>query len=79
MKKQDFFTELIEVCDLTSIEINGDLMLNNIEGYDSLAIMTMIAFIDDKFGVKLTGKEFEELTTLNSLVERIGKEKFLDA
>jgi len=76
MKKEDFYTKLANSCDLSSKGLNDQTTLKNIDGYDSLASMTMIAFIDQNFGVKLSDKEFEEVTTLYSLVEKIGLDKF---
>ena len=76
MKKNEFYAELLKACELTGTNLDDTTILKDIEGYDSLAIMTMIAFIDDNFRVQLTGKEFDELTTFYSLVEKIGIEKF---
>jgi len=71
MTKNDFIKDLLECCDLTISNPTGETLLQEIEGYDSLAIMTMIAYIDENFGVKLTGKDFSELTTIDSLIEKI--------
>jgi acyl carrier protein len=77
MNKNKFYKQLIDSCDLTAEDLNDQTLLEDI-GFDSLAVMTMIAFIDSKFNVVLTGKDFQELTTLYSLVEKIGIEKFQD-
>lgn len=77
MTRNEFYRQLVESCDLTAKELNDQTLLKDI-GYDSLALMTMIAFIDNEFHVVLTGNEFQELTTLYSLVEKIGIEKFQD-
>jgi acyl carrier protein len=79
MTKVEFYNELINQCDLSADEIADGTNIKDIDGYDSLAVMTMIAFIDEKFNVKLSGKQFSELSTLYSLAEKIGLEKFQDA
>jgi len=76
MKKKDFIQKLAEYCEFENTKLAIDTPLKSIEGYDSLAIMSMIAFIDENFNVKVSDKEIESLTDLNSLIELIGEEKF---
>lgn len=77
MKKKDFIEELAEYCEFENEEeLLQDTLLKDIEGYDSLAVMTMIAFIDENFGVKLSASELEKITDFNSIIELIGEDKF---
>jgi acyl carrier protein len=41
-----------------------------------MAAMILISFVSDNFGVLLNGDDIAKITTVNSLVERIGEDKF---
>jgi len=55
-----------------------ETQLKSVEGYDSLAVMSMIAFTDENFNVKLTAQQIKELSDFNSVIELIGVDKFED-
>jgi len=76
MKREKFIKELVDYCEFEPQEISKDTLLKSIEGYDSLAVMAVIAFSHEKFGVKLSAKQLQDLTDINSLIELIGIEKF---
>jgi acyl carrier protein len=76
MKKNEFANQLAEYCEFESQEYTLDTILKTISGYDSLAIMSMIAFIDENFNMKLTAHQLQELTDFNSIILLIGEEKF---
>lgn len=79
MKKDYFFTEFHEFLEVDSVEgFNSETNLKDLEEYDSLMIMSIIAFIDDNFSRKLTTKQLNELKTINDLIVLIGKENFED-
>ena len=76
MKREKFIRELIDYCEFEQQEISYDTLLKSIEGYDSLAIMAVIAFAHEKFKRKLSAKQLQELTDVNSLIELIGEDQF---
>ncbi|MBN2813648.1 MAG: acyl carrier protein [Bacteroidales bacterium] len=76
MKKEDFYYELIEYLEIEPVELNEGTALNSIEGYDSMAVMSLIAFCDEKFGKKINAQQIQQLTTVGSLMEFLGKENF---
>lgn len=47
--------------------------LADIEEWDSLAIMSTIAWFDRQLGIKLTFKDFKELKTVADIAALIGK------
>ncbi|MCP4369641.1 MAG: acyl carrier protein [Deltaproteobacteria bacterium] len=75
MHINEFMDELKE-----TLEFEDDLFLatnlKQVEGYDSLAVLGIIALIDEKFGKTLTAPQLASITTIQSLVELIGKEHF---
>jgi acyl carrier protein len=79
MKKEDFFFSLQDV-----LEIDGDIVINestNLKDtkhfeFDSIAIMTLVAFVHEKFKRKFTAVQINSITTVRSLMELIGLEHF---
>ena len=78
MKKQDFLNELKISLEFENINLKEETNLREMEEYDSLAVMSVIAFIDDKFSKKLSGQQLASITTVKSLMELIGIENFSD-
>lgn len=76
MKKNEFVNQLAEYCEFDNNGLTLESVLKDVEGYDSMAVMSMIAFADENFGVKLTAEEIAGLTDFNSVVNLIGEEKF---
>lgn len=76
MKKEDFYNELIEYLEIEPVELSEGTTLNSIEGYDSMAVMSLIAFCDEKFGKKINAQQIQQLTTVGSLMEFLGKDNF---
>lgn len=76
MKVNEFIEELKETLELEDIELNEDTNLKDLEEYDSLSVLSIIAMIDEKFGKKLSGQDFQSITTVMSLIELIGKDRF---
>jgi acyl carrier protein len=57
-------------------EIRPDTDLNSLDNYDSLSALTIIALVDEEFNMTLTGNQLKSITTVKSLQELIGIEKF---
>ncbi|TIH18054.1 acyl carrier protein [Marinifilum sp. JC120] len=75
MKYSDFYKSLEMAIDTTE-DIGGDTVLSDLESYDSLAILGIIAMTDGSFGKKLTTEDFAKVTTAFSLIEIIGQNYF---
>jgi acyl carrier protein len=76
MKTNEFIEELKETLELEDVEINENTNLKDLEEYDSLSVLAIIAMIDENFGKKLSGQDFQSITTVKSLMELIGKDCF---
>jgi acyl carrier protein len=76
MKKSEFVKQLAEYCEFEGQRFNLDTQFKSIEGYDSMAIMSMIAFTDEKFNMNLTAQQIVNLTDFKSLIALIGEDKF---
>ncbi|MCX6278618.1 MAG: phosphopantetheine-binding protein [Bacteroidetes bacterium] len=78
MKKNAFIKQLAEFCEFSETDFSFDTKLKSIDGYDSMAIMSMIAFVDENFSIKITATQINALSDFNSLMNLLGKEKFED-
>jgi len=75
MKKAAFIKELPDVLEIDE-ELTEESNLKDFEEYDSLAVLSLVAFIDEKFGMTLSSDELTEVTTVRSLIELISEENF---
>jgi acyl carrier protein len=76
MKRNEFVKQLIEYCEFEGNDLTLETPFKSIEGFDSMALMTIIAFADEKFKVLITSQQLVELTDLKSLMQIIGEDKF---
>ena len=76
MKKNEFVNQLSEYCEFENKNFTLNTPLKTIDEYDSLAVMSIIAFVDENFKMSLTGVQLRELTDFKSLIELIGVDKF---
>jgi acyl carrier protein len=75
MTNQEFCSNLAEELEL-EIEINPSTNLKELEEWDSMAAMLLIGFVSNEFNVTLTSDDLKEITTVDSLITRIGQDKF---
>jgi len=78
MKTEDFINELKDALEIEDEdqEINLETNLKELEEYDSLSVLSIIAMIDKNFGKQIPSSDFLKITTVSSLMELIGKEYF---
>ena len=75
MNISEFTSQLQEELEL-EIDLVPETDLSQLEEWDSMAAMILIGFVSDNFGVLLNGDDIAKITTVNSLIERIGTGKF---
>ncbi len=75
MKIENFIKELTSVLELDYGAIKDEnSMLKGL--YSSLGVLSIIAFCDRFFSTELTSAQLKSITTVKSLMEIIGIEKF---
>ena len=75
MKTNEFILGLAEELEIeTSIENTTNL--KDLDEWDSMAAMILIGYVSNEFGVTLNAEDLKDITTLDSLIERIGIDKF---
>jgi len=77
MNTEDFLNDLVEELELDNVELNIDFDLRDLDEWDSMAVMIVIGYVSDNFDCNLTGEDLKEVSTVKSLIEIIGNEKFL--
>ncbi|MCJ7934311.1 MAG: phosphopantetheine-binding protein [Chryseobacterium sp.] len=55
-----------------------DTNLKELESYDSISLLSVIAFVDENFSKKIDTKQFKDIEKVSDLVDIIGKENFED-
>lgn len=78
MKKEEFPNLLKEALELQDTDLQISTDLTKLEAYDSMAVMAVIAFVDENFSKRLTAKQLATITTVGNLMELIGMENFSD-
>lgn len=76
MNTSEFIEILIEDLELEDVDLTPNTDLTELDEYDSLAVMSIIAIADEHFETKLTAGQLADITTVKSLMNLIGSDKF---
>jgi acyl carrier protein len=71
MNKKIFYERLDEIMVLPKGTIQGDEELDALN-WDSVSLMTFIAFLDEAFSIRVTGKQVMKCQTIEDLVALAG-------
>ena len=75
MNREDIYKKLTEifqeVFDRKDIELNDETNAGDVEGWDSLAYITIISSVEDAFSVRLPMKQVLALQKVGELVDLI--------
>lgn len=70
------FLELLK----EELEIESDLTLSTnfkeLDEWDSMTAMLLIGVVSNEFDFNLTGDDISEITTVQTLIDKIGDDKF---
>ena len=77
MQKEQFIQYLKEALEIPDgQDVSPETDLTNLEEYDSLSVLAVIALIDEQFSQKLSASDFTDITTVQSLMDKIGSDHF---
>ncbi len=78
MKTDDFINELKDALEIEDKdqEITLETNLKDLEEYDSLSVLSIIAMIDKNFSKQIPSSDFVKITTVSSLMDLIGIDHF---
>ena len=68
MNKQEFLNQLEEILELDTNTLKGNEVLLDIEQWDSLAFLSIIAMADEHFDIVIQGDKLEQIKTVDDLV-----------
>jgi acyl carrier protein len=69
MDKQEFYQKLAEILDIE--EVKPENVLKDFDGWDSLAILSLLAMADAKYGVSVKAEEIRAVVTAEDLARLI--------
>ena len=75
MNREKFISGLAEELELNII-LKEDSILKDLDEWDSMAAMLLIGYVSNETGVTITADDLKSITTIESLIERIGIDKF---
>ena len=76
MKLNDFFIELAEALEMEDVHLKKETDFRELENFDSLSVISIVAFLDKKFGIRLPVEKLRIIVTVNDLIEAIGLDHF---
>jgi acyl carrier protein len=72
MTKREFLSLFEEILEAAPGSLKGDEVLPGMEGWDSLAVVSLIAMVDEQFDVTLSPKEIAKAGTVADLIGLLG-------
>ena len=76
MKKDTFFEELLEWMEIEPVDINEDTVFRELKDFDSMSVMSIVAYSHEKFGKPLSAEQLQKMNTVRDLMELIGIDYF---
>lgn len=73
MSIDKFIENFAEAIDVTSSEVDAELEYKSHPQWDSMAVLSLIAMVDEYYSKILTGEDIENLKTVRELYEHVSK------
>lgn len=75
MNVQNFIEKFAEAIDVESTELTVDTEFRNLEDWDSVAYISVIAMMDEEYDIQIEMPVFKTLKTLGEIAEYIENNK----
>lgn len=75
MQKEKFLQLLVDELELES-EISLSTNIKELDEWDSMLAMMLIGVVSNEFDKSLSAKDIDDITTVQSLIDKIGTERF---
>ena len=72
MTKREFLSLFEEILEAEPGSLRGDEVLPGREGWDSLAVVSLIAMVDEQFGMTLAPKEIARAGSVADIIAMLG-------
>ena len=66
---------LLNIDDIDVAELHSDTIFHELDGWTSLAALSIIAMIDDEYNVSVSGKDIRESETIEDLYNVVKSKK----
>ena len=76
MKIANFIERFVEELEIEDSVVTIETNIKDLDEWDSMTVMILIGFVSNEFKVTLNADDIKVLTTVQSLIERIGLAKF---
>ena len=76
MKTDDFIELIVDGLEIENIIVTPDTIFDSLAEWDSMGAMIIIGLVAEHFDITLKGKDIAQLTTIKSLIEKIGTDRF---
>ncbi|MCK5575900.1 MAG: acyl carrier protein [Sphingomonadales bacterium] len=71
MNKKEFMNAIEDLLEMDPDTLTGDEALDDLEGWDSLAVISFIALVDEALGVILEGDKLAEAKSMAELLSLV--------
>lgn len=71
MKMKNLISQIEEIFEVDALDLKKQLM--DLDEWDSLAVLTILALLDSDYGMNMTQKELEEFSSIGAFVEYVEK------
>lgn len=75
MNNENFMIDFAKLIEIDFKDLKADLKLEAIEGWDSLAVVSTIALVDQYFGLSISGEDIFQCRTFSDVLDLINNEK----
>ena len=72
MERNEFLLSLDELLELEPGTVKGSEILDSLDGWNSLAVISFMALVDERFGVSLQPRQIAASSTVSDLVRLLG-------
>ena len=72
MSEKEKLRLLEEVMDTEEGTLSAEMVLNDIEEYDSLSKLSLIVMMEDQFGIKLSSNDVKSFHTVGDILTLMG-------
>jgi len=72
MTKREFLSLFEEILEAPTGTLNGNELLPGMQGWDSLAVVSLIAVVDERLGITLSPKDIAKAASVADLVGLLG-------
>jgi acyl carrier protein len=73
--EEKFINLFKETLEINSQDITLDTKFRDLENWDSLSFLSVLAMIDEEYDVVIEGNDFRRLVTIEDLISEIRKRK----